>query len=80
MSSVAWSRVKFTNRAKLFTASITLPPRMHDTGWIKGSVHVNVQQKFKTDNNDLVLCLGDQQHVLRVKKSHQSTTDLVTGR
>jgi len=56
-----------------------LAPHMHDTGWITGSVYINVPPKSKTDNGNLVLCLSDQQHVLGVKKSHQSTIDVVTG-
>ena len=56
-----------------------LAPHMHDTGWITGSIYINIPPKLKTDSGNLVLCLSDQEHVLGVKKAHQSIIDVVTG-
>jgi tetratricopeptide (TPR) repeat protein len=56
-----------------------LAPHMHDSGWITGSVYINVPPKSKTDSGNLVLCLGDQEHVLGVEKSHPSIIDVITG-
>ena len=35
--------------------------------------------KSETDSGNLVLCLGDQDHVLGVEQSQQSIIDVVTG-
>jgi Flp pilus assembly protein TadD len=56
-----------------------LAPHMHDTGWITGSIYINVPPKSETDSGNLVLCLSDQEHVLAVEKNQQSTIDVVTG-
>ncbi|MDB9968491.1 tetratricopeptide repeat protein [Gammaproteobacteria bacterium] len=56
-----------------------LAPHMHDTGWITGSIYINVPPKSETDSGNLVLCLSDQDHVLGVEKSQQSIIDVVTG-
>ena len=56
-----------------------LAPHMHDTGWITGSIYINVPQKSKSDSGNLVLCLGDQGHDPGVEQSQQSIIDVVTG-
>ena len=56
-----------------------LAPHMHDSGWITGSIYINVPPKSKTDSGNLVLCLSDQEHVLGVEKNQQSIIDVVTG-
>jgi tetratricopeptide (TPR) repeat protein len=56
-----------------------LAPHMHDTGWITGSIYINVPPKSETDSGNLVLCLSDQEHVLAVEKNQQSIIDVVTG-
>ena len=56
-----------------------LAPHIHDTGWITGSIYINVPPKSETDSGNLVLCLSDQYHVLGVEKSQQSIIDVVTG-
>ena len=56
-----------------------LAPHMHDTGWITGSIYINVPPKSKANCGNLVLSLTDQEHVLGVEKKHQSIIDVVTG-
>ena len=56
-----------------------LAPHMHDSGWITGSVYINVPPKSGTDSGNLVLCLSDQDHVLGTEESQQSIIDVVTG-
>jgi tetratricopeptide (TPR) repeat protein len=56
-----------------------LAPHIHDSGWITGSIYINVPPKSETDSGNLVLCLSDQDHVLGVEKSQQSIIDVVTG-
>jgi hypothetical protein len=56
-----------------------LSAHMHDTGWITGSVYINVPPKSKTNSGNLVLCLSDQKHALGAANSHESIIDVVTG-
>jgi tetratricopeptide (TPR) repeat protein len=56
-----------------------LAPHMHDTGWVTGSIYINVPPKSTTDCGNLVLCLSDQEHVLAVEKNQKSIIDVVTG-
>jgi len=56
-----------------------LAPHMHDSGWITGSIYINVPPKSKADSGNLVLCLNDQEHVSGVEKSRQRIIDVVTG-
>jgi len=56
-----------------------LAAHMHDIGWITGSIYINVPPKSNTDGGNLVLCVGDQEHVLGVEKSQESIIDVVTG-
>ena len=56
-----------------------LAPHMHDTGWITGSIYINVPPKSKVNSGNLVLCLSDQEDVLVIEKSQQSIIDVVSG-
>ena len=56
-----------------------LAPHMHNSGWITGSIYINVPPKSETDSGNLVLCLSDQEPVAGVKKSQKSIIDVVTG-
>ena len=56
-----------------------LAAHMHDTGWISGSVYINVPPKSETNSGNLVLCVGDQKNVLGADKSQESIIDVVTG-
>lgn len=56
-----------------------LAPHIHDSGWITGSVYINVPKKSGTDNGNLVLCLSDQDHVLGTKENHRRIVDVETG-
>lgn len=56
-----------------------LTAHMHDTGWITGSVYINVPSKSKTDGGSLVLCVSDQKLALGVENSQESIVDVVTG-
>ena len=56
-----------------------LSPHMHHSGWITGSIYINVPPKSETDCGNLVLCISDEDHVMEVEKSHQSIVDVVTG-
>ena len=56
-----------------------LAPHMHNSGWITGSVYINVPPKSEIDSGNLVLCLSDKDHVLGVEQSGKSIIDVATG-
>jgi Flp pilus assembly protein TadD len=56
-----------------------LAAHMHDTGWLSGSIYINVPPKSKTDSGNLVVCVGDQKNVLGADKNQESIIDVVTG-
>jgi len=57
----------------------TLAPHMHDTGWLTGSIYINVPPKSKINSGNLVLCLSDQGGDLEAEKNQQSIIDVVSG-
>jgi Flp pilus assembly protein TadD len=56
-----------------------LKPHMHDTGWITGSIYINVPAKSKSNDGNLVLRMGDQKDFLQADKSQESIVNVVTG-
>ena len=56
-----------------------LAPHMHDSGWITGSVYINVPPKSNTGSGNIVLCSSDKKHVLTVERIQESIIDVVTG-
>lgn len=56
-----------------------LSAHMHDTGWITGSVYINVPPKSKADSGSLVLCVSDQDHLGEGANNPKSIVDVVTG-
>ena len=39
-----------------------LSAHMHDSGWITGSVYINIPAKSHANSGDLVLCVGDEEN------------------
>jgi Flp pilus assembly protein TadD len=56
-----------------------LNPHMHDTGWISGSIYINVPPKSKTDSGNLVLCIDDKENEEGKNKNQKKIIDVVTG-
>ena len=56
-----------------------LAAHIHDTGWITGSIYINVPPKSETNSGNLVLRLNDQEHALGVESSQERIIDVVTG-
>ncbi len=57
----------------------SLTAHIHDTGWITGSVYINIPPKSAADSGNLVLRLSDQEPVLGAENSQESSIDLETG-
>jgi len=57
----------------------SLTAHIHDTGWITGSVYINVPRKTEVDSGNLVLRLSDQEPVAGVENSQETSLDVQTG-
>jgi len=58
-----------------------LAAHMHESGWISGSVYINVPAKSDTDSGNLVLCLDEQVQKQKSKSqdSQERNIDVETG-
>ena len=56
-----------------------LTAHIHDTGWITGSVYINVPPKSEVDSGNLVLRLSDQEPVVGVENSQETSLDVQKG-
>jgi len=55
-----------------------LQPHMHESGWISGSIYINVPPKAKINSGNLVVCIEQDQ--LSAKSTNQEKIiDVVTG-
>ena len=55
-----------------------LQPHMHESGWISGSIYINVPKKSKVDSGNLVVCIEEQQQAV-AHKGQEKSLDVVTG-
>ena len=55
-----------------------LSAHIHDTGWITGSVYINVPPKFKNDSGNLVVATHDPKYEIGIAEDTKSI-DVVTG-
>lgn len=56
-----------------------LASHMHESGWITGSVYINVPSKSEADSGNLVLCLGDEDHSIVREENQEYVVDVETG-
>ena len=56
-----------------------LNAHMHDTGWITGSIYINVPLKSKVNSGNLVVCLDDEENDVEEKNKEKSIINVVTG-
>jgi tetratricopeptide (TPR) repeat protein len=55
-----------------------LSAHIHDTGWITGSIYINVPPKSKKDSGNLVVTTNDKKHD-KGKTKNRKSIDIVTG-
>jgi len=60
------------------TSGGQLQPHMHESGWISGSIYINVPEKSKVDSGNLVVCIEKQQ-LAGAHKGQEKSIDVVTG-
>jgi hypothetical protein len=53
-----------------------LAAHMHETGWITGSIYINVPKKSNNDSGNLVVCLDDD---IQQLDENKKSIDVVTG-
>lgn len=56
----------------------SLNAHMHDTGWITGSIYINVPLKSKTNSGNLVVCLDDE-YEAEEKNKEKNIINVITG-
>ena len=56
-----------------------LQPHIHDTGWLSGSIYINVPPKTKVDSGSLVVALGKDSDVINSCQNSKKVIDVVTG-
>lgn len=57
----------------------SLTAHIHDTGWITGSIYINIPPKSAVDSGNLVLRVSDQEPVPGTEDSQENSIDLETG-
>jgi len=55
-----------------------LQPHMHESGWISGSVYINVPPKSETNSGNLVVCI-EENRLSGKNTSQEKIIDVVTG-
>jgi len=55
-----------------------LRPHMHETGWISGSVYINVPSKLNPESGNLVVCI-EEEVISGENKNKGKSIDVVTG-
>ena len=61
-----------------------LKPHMHDSGWVSGSIYINVPPKLKPDSGNLVVCLDYEESDPNIilpshTQNEKKIIDVVTG-
>ena len=56
----------------------SLSPHIHETGWLSGSIYINVPPKSKVDSGNLVVCIDDKGDSPTNEKNKKSL-DVITG-
>jgi len=56
-----------------------LDPHIHETGWITGSIYINVPSKSNPNSGDLVLCLNDEKNIMEMNEDQYSIVEVDKG-
>jgi tetratricopeptide (TPR) repeat protein len=56
-----------------------LSAHMHETGWISGSIYINVPQKNKRNDGNIAFCIEEEQFLTASQKSPAKIVDVRTG-
>jgi tetratricopeptide (TPR) repeat protein len=56
-----------------------LKPHIHSTGWLSGSLYINVPPKSKAESGNLVVSLGEEKDATDTRKNVEQIINVVTG-
>ena len=56
-----------------------LRPHIHESGWISGSIYINVPQKWGSQSGNLVVSVGKDSDVLGQAKNLKESINVITG-
>ena len=56
-----------------------LSAHMHESGWISGSIYINVPKTNIKNSGSIVFCVEEEQYLTNGKKSTEKIIDVVTG-
>lgn len=56
-----------------------LSAHMHETGWISGSIYINVPQKNNKNDGNIAFCIEEEQFLPAGQKSPEKIVDVITG-
>jgi len=56
-----------------------LSAHMHETGWISGSIYINVPQKNNKNDGNIVFSIEEEQFLIAGQKSPEKIVDVITG-
>ena len=56
-----------------------IKPHIHDTGWLSGSLYINVPPKSKAESGNLVVSLGEEKDATDTRINVEKIINVVTG-
>ena len=56
-----------------------LKPHIHDTGWLSGSLYINVPPKSKAESGNLVVSVGEEKDATDTRRNVKKIINVVTG-
>jgi hypothetical protein len=56
-----------------------LSAHMHESGWISGSIYINVPKTNIKNSGNIVFCMEEEQYLTDGKKSPEKIIDVITG-
>jgi tetratricopeptide (TPR) repeat protein len=56
-----------------------LSAHMHETGWMSGSIYINVPQKNKKNDGNIVFCIEEEKFLTAGQKNPEKIVDVSTG-
>ncbi len=56
-----------------------LSPHIHESGWLSGTIYINVPPKTKIESGSLVVALGKDSDATNSRQNSKKVIDVVTG-
>jgi len=56
-----------------------LRPHMHESGWVSGSIYINIPSNLKPEHGNIVVCI-EEERIVGEKNNNKISIDVVTGK